>query len=63
MRCEAQIARFWLHRPRVPRAYARIPKPVSTGVENEHMWDLLAGLAEFGVCVPLTLICLLKIVN
>ena len=63
MRCEAQIARFWLHRRRVPRAYAGIPKPVSTGVENEHMWDLLAGLAGFGVRVPLALICLLKIVN
>ena len=30
MRCEVQIARFWL-----PRAYGRISKAVSTGVENE----------------------------
>ena len=35
MRCEAQIARFWLYAGgEFPRAYSRIPKPVSTGVEN-----------------------------
>ena len=35
MRCEAQIARFWLLRRRVSQSLrTRNPKPVSTGVEN-----------------------------
>ena len=34
MRCEAQIARFGYSGAEFPRAYACIPKPVSTGVEN-----------------------------
>ena len=33
MRCEAQIA-FGYSGAEFPRAYGRIPKPVSTGVEN-----------------------------
>ena len=39
MRCEAQIARFWLLRAVFPRAYARIPKPVSIGVESVWMGE------------------------
>ena len=35
MRGEAQIARFDYACAEFPRAYARISKPVSTGVENE----------------------------
>ena len=34
MRCEAQIADFGYSGAEFLRAYARIPKPVSTGVEN-----------------------------
>ena len=52
MRCEAQIARFAYAGAEFPRAYARIPKPVSTGIENEsfrkglwhsstHTWGVL----------------------
>ena len=41
IRCEAQRARFWRSGAEFPRAYARMPKPVSTGVEN----GLSTGLA------------------
>ena len=41
MRCEAQIARFGYAGEEFSRAYARIHKPISTGVENDSdaLWS------------------------
>ena len=41
MRCEAQIARFWLLRRRVSQSLLALPKPVSTRVENACKMDEL----------------------
>ena len=50
MRCEAQITRFWLLRgAEFPRAYARIPKPVSTRVENACKMDELERFTTISV--------------
>ena len=55
MHFEAPIAKFWLLRRRVSQSLARIPKPVSTGVENAQSIDLIRKLelvqeARYKVC-------------